>query len=555
MGHGTNRRRRLSPNTDLDAAPVPDMARRQSLRYPAHHFPLRQLHVVRLRSCIHRLLRVRRLAVLSLACLFIDLLAPAAARSEPFIAPGRTELRVDLQALADAGVVAAPVTAWPISWQSIIGGLEDVDVRTLTPAARAALDRVRSELRLAEQTHRVLPHVRVGATSEPALLRSFTATPRDDGELEGGIAYTGDRLSVKLDVTRTFDADAPDDWRFDGSYVGFAVRHWGVIAGFPERWWGPGIQGSLILSTNARPIPQIGVERISAEGFERPWLRWIGPWTVSSFIGELDDERVVDRAKLFGLRFTARPLPQLQIGFSRTAQLCGNGRPCGLEQFTDMLIGHDNRGVNVDPEAEPGNQLAGLDGRWAFSGQRFAVYWQWIGEDSRRGGPQIGDWLRLLGGELSGPLAGTGWRHRTYLEYADTTCQEGGIGFGGAKYRCAYEHSLYRSGYRYEGRALGYPTDTDSQSLAVVSILQGPGTGAWELAAHAARVNQGPAPTPRHSLSVTPARLNGIDVTHVRDLPVGRLRLRLSLSERTDELSGVSNTDADVAVEWMVGYW
>jgi hypothetical protein len=484
--------------------------------------------------------------------LAFDLQAPPAARAEPFIAPGRTELRVDLETLADAGIVSGPVTAWPISWQSIIGGVEDVDVATLTPATRAALDRVRNELRFAEQTHRVLPHVRVGAASEPALLRSFTATPREDGELEGGISYTGNRLSLNLDVTRTFDTQ--DDWRFDGSYVGFAVRQWGIIAGYPDRWWGPGIQGSLILSTNARPVPQIGIERISADGFDRRWLRWLGPWRVSSFIGEFDDERVVDRAKLFGFRLSARPLPQLEVAISRTAQLCGNGRPCGIRQFTDMLLGRDNRGVNVDPGVEPGNQLAGIDGRWSFEGRRFAAYWQWIGEDSRRGGPQIGSWLRLIGAELTGPLAATGWRHRTFFEIANTTCQEGGLGFGGAKYHCAYLHSLYKSGYRYEGRPLGYTTDTDSQSLAIVSVLSGPGTSSWELAAHTARVNRGPNPTPLHSISTTPARLDGIDITHLRELPIGRLRLRLGLAERTEDSTGVSDTDANLAVEWIVGY-
>ncbi len=41
----------------------------------------------------------------------------------------------------------------------------------------------------------------------------------------------------------------------DGSYLGVNVGNFMLSAGYIERWWGPGWDGSLILSTNARPIP------------------------------------------------------------------------------------------------------------------------------------------------------------------------------------------------------------------------------------------------------------------------------------------------------------
>jgi hypothetical protein len=297
------------------------------------------------------------------------------------------------------------------------------------------------------------------------------------------------------------------------------------------------------------------MERISSRPFETRWLRWLGPWTVSSFIGELDDERVIEDANLFGFRMTARPLPQLEVAFSRTAQLCGEGRPCGLEEFGDMLLGKDNAGVNVDAEDEPGNQLAGFDGRWAFRDKSYALYWQWIGEDSRQGGPQIGSWLRLFGAELGGEIGSRGWRHRSYFEIADTTCQEGGGGFGGDKYNCAYQHGTYQTGYRYEGLSLGYPTDTDSESLAVISVLSSPGGATWELGAHSVRVNQGPVSGQPHSLSMNPASLYGGYAAYVRDLAVGRVRIRLGVDELRDQITGTTDSEPSLAFEWLVGYW
>ena len=103
---------------------------------------------------------------------------------------------------------------------------------------------------------------------------------------------------------------------------------------------------------------------------------------------ELDDTRTINEARLFGIRGSFRPPNTgLEIGISRTAQWCGDGRPCNLGTFGDLLVGNDNRGVNVDPADEPGNQLGGFDIRWRLPKQMpAALYMQWIGEDGRGGG-------------------------------------------------------------------------------------------------------------------------------------------------------------------------
>jgi hypothetical protein len=480
-------------------------------------------------------------------------IAVEAASADPFIEPGRPDLRVALQLLADDDVIRVPITAWPISWQSIVTDIEEANQAILSAETRRALDRIETELGFAEQTERFLPHVRIGAATEPRAIRSFSSTPREKGELEAGISYTGDALSFKVNLTRA--VDSTDDWRLDGSYFGFATRKWSFVGGYPERWWGPGMQGSLILSTNARPLPQLSVQRLGADGFNKPWLRWLGPWTVTALLGQFDDNRLVNDALLFGVRLTARPLPQLEFAVSRTAQLCGDGRSCGFDDFGNMLLGKDNRGRNVSAEAEPGNQLAGFDGRWSFRERPFAIYWQWIGEDSRQGGPQIGNWLRMIGAERNGSLRSPDWQHRTYVELADATCQKGGLGFGGNQFNCGYQHGTFRSGYRYENRPLGYTTDSDSESMSIISVLTGPNNQSFELAAYSIRVNQGPFSGHPHSLSMTPASRYGIDLSHLRDLPLGQLRVRLSLAEQRDQLTGITDSDSGLAVEWLLGYW
>jgi hypothetical protein len=130
-------------------------------------------------------------------CLLIPVtgLVADAISAQPFIEPGRSDLRVALQQLADADVITAPITAWPISWQSIVADIEDADRAVLSAETRAAFDRIDTELNFARQTQRFLPQVRIGAAKDPVAIRSFSGSPRDQGELEGGIRYTGDAVS------------------------------------------------------------------------------------------------------------------------------------------------------------------------------------------------------------------------------------------------------------------------------------------------------------------------------------------------------------------------
>ena len=44
-----------------------------------------------------------------------------------------------------------------------------------------------------------------------------------------------------------------EGFALDGSYIAARLGNWSASFGQVERWWGPGWDGSLILSTNARP--------------------------------------------------------------------------------------------------------------------------------------------------------------------------------------------------------------------------------------------------------------------------------------------------------------
>jgi hypothetical protein len=277
----------------------------------------------------------------------------------------------------------------------------------------------------------------------------------------------------------------------------------------------------------------------------------MGPWTLSSFFGLMDDERVVKDGVLFGLRFSMRPLVGLEIGLSRTAQMCGEGRKCDLEVFIDMLRGSDNAGANVDPEDEPGNQLGGFDIRWRLPKQiPLALYMQWTAEDTRDTGGSLHQWLRTVGVEYWGTIGDLS--HRTHIEIGDTLARGGGIGEGSPWPNSAYNHSIFQTGYRYNGRAIGHSMDGDGLSYSLGSTLVQSAGHTWNLTLRHMEINRSGPPDSRHTLSATPQELTDIQVSYERHTSVGRFYAGVGYSKLDDEASGTSTSDSSAFIRWSL---
>ena len=275
----------------------------------------------------------------------------------------------------------------------------------------------------------------------------------------------------------------------------------------------------------------------------------MGPWTFTSFMGLLDDERVVNDAWLFGMRGSFRPLGGLEIGLSRTAQWCGDGRPCELKTFADLLLGNDNIGSVVTRDEEPGNQLGGIDIRWSLPIQiPVAVYAQWIGEDNCEGCGPVGAWLRQIGLEYWGEVGQ--FSHRTHFELSDTTCHDGRFGFGDDRLDCAYEHHIYDTGYRYRNRAIGHGADSESRSYSLGSTLVQSAGRSWNISLRYMEINRVGQPSGRHTLSPTPQKLTDFQVSHARQTRFGRVYVGLGYSQRDDEATDVTDSNVTAFIQW-----
>ncbi len=481
--------------------------------------------------------------------LLIWLAMTASAAAGPLASPGDMLLRHDIRLLVDEGVINLPVATWPIPWGNIHDQLSQPTETAQSVAAVAAMQRLRERARWELDTGAMYFTAWASGAVEPRVIRTFEDTPREQAEAGLALSWTGSWLTANLSGAYVNDPIDGDEFRPDDTYVGAVLGNWMITAGWQQRWWGPTNDGGSILSSNARPRPGIALQRNLSTPFETKWLRWMGPWTMTTFMEQLDDEREVNDVLLWGFRFSFVPLQGLEIGITRTAMWCGDGRPCDLDTFIELLKGNDNRGVNVSPEDEPGNQLAGYDIRWALPKDiPVALYIQWTAEDGRPNGVPLGSLLRMAGVEHWGQIGSVS--HRTHFEWADTNCREGGAGFSDRKPNCAYNHPTYPTGYRYNMRALGHSIDGDGLSYSLGSTLVQSGGHSWNVILRYMEINRFGAPDPRHTHSATPQDRVDIQISHERTTRFGRFHAGIGYAYLDDEATATDTSDLTGFIRW-----
>ena len=471
---------------------------------------------------------LRPMAALSL------LLSATTASADPWLAPGDVALRHDIELLADEGIIRSPVTTWPMSWPDIARDVNAASQNGYSAGVEQALSRVQRAARQAAAPGFSGLGFELSAAEKPTLLRTYSNTPRDPGELAVGGSWLGERFAAAVKVTGVADPSDDQDVRLDGSYVGVTLANFMISAGATERWWGPGWDGSLILSNNARPIPGITIERNYTDASKWPVFKWFGPWRASIAVGRAEGKNVaVPNTRFLAARVNFKPRPWLEFGLSRTAQWCGDGRPCGWGTLQDLLIGNDNQGGagGVSPNDEPGNQMAGYDMRLRSPWKKLplAGYVQFIGEDEAGGLPS--KFLGLVGGETWFDTAIGSVRLRA--EFADSACT---FTRSDPDFNCAYRNSLYPQGYTYRGRIIGHSMDQDGRMVSAAATLVRPQGDSFHLLLREVKLNRDGSGG--HAISPGAASdLQNVELEHRRDAFGGSLTLGLGYDSYDSSLS------------------
>lgn len=402
--------------------------------------------------------------------LFAIILVSFYSSAEPWIDTSNIYLRTGIQKLADAGYIKTPVTTFPLMWIDIGRDLKNIDYLTLNSSEKQAFDYVSYQFRLAKKNQKKLEF---NAANKDKRFTSFGEDFRDKNNLRFQTSFMTNNFAASISSSYTFDPRDNKKSRLDGSYIAGFVGNWALSIGKQDRWWGPGWDSNLSLTNNARPIPALAISRRSAIPVEVPFTDIQIPWTVTSFMGVMDDNRIIEDTLLWGFRLNFKPIENLEVGITRLAQWGGKGRPNSFSTFFDLLIGKDNCGAGgldcgVNKENEPGNQQAGYDLRYSLNifETPVAIYGQYFAEDGDNNNslnfltePQIQVGIDTQVNLFSAPTS-------IYLEYTDTyaDCTDTDNSDLG---NCFYEHSTYQTGMRYNQRTLGNLYDNDATSIVL----------------------------------------------------------------------------------------
>ncbi len=391
----------------------------------------------------------------------LAILSVRSAHASPWAEVGDAQLRSDIEILAAAGAIDDVTMQWPLPWAGIVARLENGSVAGQPDYVRDAAERVLARARSEMHLDRAAFAATADATNDPNVIHSFDGLSRETFQAQVSGEYMTQTAAIRINAGAQIDHKSGHaEFMPDGSYA--AITYAGVLAyaGYVTHWWGPGWISALSLSNNARPMPQIGLERLDTAPIDFPVLRWLGPTQTEFFIGWLDDSRVATNTVFVGTRTEFNPAPGLEIGIARVTEMCGKGHDCKpiADYFNlDNGPGHVNKT----------NDESNIDIRYTntVSGHPFEIYAQMMSEDSNPISHSITS--HLFGASVWFPIRDD--MLRITAEYADTVPTINIFSFGNVAHGSAYNNSDYVDGMRYRGRTLGFGLDSDSRLLTIQS--------------------------------------------------------------------------------------
>jgi len=175
-----------------------------------------------------------------------------------------------------------------------------------------------------------------------------------------------------------------------------------------------------------------------------------------------------------------------------------------------------------------------------------ALYVQRIGEDEQDLRPAL--FLTLAGMETWGRWERLG-DYRVYLEVADTLC--GGNITGGGMADCGYDHSIYATGMRYRGRAIGHSLDNDAKVWTLGSILNRDSGSSWQLSLAAGELNRKGSPSTTNTVAAVKTRYRSASLVHRRRLAIGELQGAIGYEGFDNRVSGKSDGEWRISLGWQ----
>jgi len=170
-----------------------------------------------------------------------------------------------------------------------------------------------------------------------------------------------------------------NQYRLEEACVGVNIENWEMTFGKQSLWWGPNEGGAMLFSNNAEPVYMFRGSRVTP--FRLPWIfRLIGPAKLDAFFGQLAGNEFPQRPVIHGEKISFKPTKNLEVGFSRTVEMGGVGRPLTFRSIWNSYTSATSLD-NETPANDPGKRSGGFDFNYRL--------------------PFLRDWVTLYGDFLS----------------------------------------------------------------------------------------------------------------------------------------------------------
>ncbi len=213
----------------------------------------------------------------------------------------------------------------------------------------------------------------------------------------GGPAYSAPvrNFIAQADTNPVLPAAAiPATSRFQllDAYVGLNFSNWELTFGQQSLYWGPSRMGALNFSDNATPMRMIQLNRTTP--FVLPWIfRFLGPMRMDLFFGNMDGHEFPPSPIFHGEKISFMPLPNLEVGFSRTVVMGGLGMPLTLGAVWNSYTSITNRPDENPAINNPGKRTGGFDASYRIPLPRYPLtfYVDSLADDNTS---PLADWRR-----------------------------------------------------------------------------------------------------------------------------------------------------------------
>lgn len=158
-------------------------------------------------------------------------------------------------------------------------------------------------------------------------------------------------------------------FRLMDTYISSNQANWIFSFGKQSMWWSPDYSNAFLMSNNAAPIYMFRVTREAP--FEIPFLsQLLGPMKIDVFMGKLSGNQFPPRPVIHGEKISFKPVPNLEFGFSRTAEFAGVGRAITPKAIFLSYFSLTNSDQYPPGAPNPGKRISGFDFNYRIPGLR-----------------------------------------------------------------------------------------------------------------------------------------------------------------------------------------